>query len=188
MIVKKQLFLPKHLLLHLKKSIKSTIIFWIYSPFGVIKKVLSDLFFLSRGEQLVFYFYLKTQRLDRESVLTQTVLLSNAFIGISRKFRVDLWLKGVGFKFRVLNFFIKGKKKTVLNLALGFSHLLCFEVPVGCTVSIVGKKKLFFNGICFQELTQFVAYIQSFKLPDPYKGKGLNYKYKVKILKPGKTK
>jgi large subunit ribosomal protein L6 len=66
--------------------------------------------------------------------------------------------------------------------------LLRLEIPKGCTVSIVGKKKLFFNGICFQELTQLVAYIQNFKLPDPYKGKGLNYKYKIKVLKPGKTK
>jgi large subunit ribosomal protein L6 len=97
-------------------------------------------------------------------------------------------LKGVGFKFRVLDFLVKGQKKTVLKLALGYSHLLSFGVPSGCSVSIVGKKKLFFNGICFQELTQFVAYIQNFKLPDPYKGKGLNYKYKVKVLKPGKTK
>jgi large subunit ribosomal protein L6 len=94
----------------------------------------------------------------------------------------------VGFKFRVLDVFSKGRKRAELRLALGFSHLLSLRIPSGCSVSIVGKKKLFFNGICFQELTQFVAYIQNFKLPDPYKGKGLNYKYKVKVLKPGKTK
>jgi large subunit ribosomal protein L6 len=121
-------------------------------------------------------------------VLTQTTLLSNTFVGISRKYRLELGLKGVGFKFRILNFFSKGTKKTELRLSLGFSHLLRLEIPFGCSVNIVGKKKLFFNGICFQELTQFVAYIQSFKLPDPYKGKGLNYKYKIKVLKPGKTK
>jgi large subunit ribosomal protein L6 len=79
-------------------------------------------------------------------------------------------------------------KKIILKLSLGYSHLLRLEMPGGCTVNLVGKKKLFFNGICFQELTQLVAYIQNFKLPDPYKGKGLNYKYKVKVLKPGKTK
>jgi large subunit ribosomal protein L6 len=61
-------------------------------------------------------------------------------------------------------------------------------MPEGCSVAIVGKKKLFFNGICYQELTQLISFIQSFKSPDPYKGKGLNYKYKVKVLKPGKTK
>jgi ribosomal protein L6P/L9E len=187
MLIKKHLFLPKHLLIQLKKSIKSIIIFWVYSPFGVIKKMLSDLFFLKRQKDLVLFFLLKRRR-QHDSVLTQTTLLSNAFVGISRKFRIDLWMNGVGFKFRVLELVVKGEKKAVLNLSLGYSHLLSFGVPSTCRVRIVGKKKLFFHGICFQELTQFVAFIQNFKLPDPYKGKGLNYKYKVKVLKPGKTK
>jgi large subunit ribosomal protein L6 len=69
---------------------------------------------------------------------------------------------------------------------LGYSHLIKFQLPKGCSVSLVGKKKLFFSGICQQELTQLVAFIQSVKLPDPYKGKGLNYKYKIKVIKPGK--
>jgi hypothetical protein len=90
MLVKKNVFLPKHLLLHLKKSIQNIIIFWIYSPFGVIKKALSDLFFLKRGEGLGLYFFLKTRRLDREAVLTQTTLLSNAFVGVTRKYRIDI--------------------------------------------------------------------------------------------------
>jgi large subunit ribosomal protein L6 len=131
---------------------------------------------------------LKHDRVERDSVLTQTSLLSSAFIGLSRKYRIDLWLKGVGFKFRIETKLGSGKTKATLKLSLGYSHLLRLEMPAGCTVSTVGKKKLFFNGICFQELTQLVAYIQNFKLPDPYKGKGLNYKYKVKVLKPGKTK
>jgi ribosomal protein L6P/L9E len=187
MLVKKQIFFPKHILLNLKKSIQNTLVFWIYSPFGVIRKVLSDLFFFTKGYYLTLFFFLKKSRLNRDSVVTQAALLSSAFIGISRKYRIDIWLKGVGFKFR-LDTLSSAKKKVTLKLSLGYSHLLKLEMPKGCTVRIVGKKKLFFNGICFQELTQLVAYIQNFKLPDPYKGKGLNYKYKVKVLKPGKTK
>jgi large subunit ribosomal protein L6 len=108
-------------------------------------------------------------------------------VGISRKYRIDLWLKGVGFKFRLFTN-RADPKRVSLKLSLGFSHLLSFGIPLGCTVVLIGKKKLFFSGICLQELTQLLAYIQSFKAPDPYKGKGLNYKYKVKVLKPGKTK
>jgi large subunit ribosomal protein L6 len=63
-----------------------------------------------------------------------------------------------------------------------------FLMPDGSNVGLVGKKKLFFSGICLQEVSQIVAYIQSFKLPDPYKGKGLNYRYKIKMLKQGKKK
>ena len=115
-------------------------------------------------------------------------LLSNAFVGISRKYRIDVWVKGVGFKLKSTERLVGTNKKTMLKLSLGYSHLLNIEIPKGCSVALVGKKKLFFNGICFQELTQLIAYIQSFKLPDPYKGKGLNYRYKIKKLKEGKKK
>jgi len=188
MLVKKQIFFPKHLLLNLKKSIQNIIVFWIYSPFGITKKVLSDLFFFEQGYYLTLFFFLKKNQLERDSVLTQMTLLSNAFVGLSRKYRIDIWLKGVGFKFKSGERLVSTKKKTILKLSLGYSHLLKLEMPKGCSVTLVGKKKLFFNGICLQELTQLVAYIQNFKLPDPYKGKGLNYKYRVKVLKPGKKK
>jgi hypothetical protein len=90
MIVKKQIFFPKHLLLNLKKSTLNIIVFWIYSPVGVIKKVLSDFFFLIRGEGLTLFFFLKKNCLEKDSVLTQASLLSNSFVGVSRKYRIDV--------------------------------------------------------------------------------------------------
>jgi hypothetical protein len=90
MLLKKQISFPKHLLLNLKKSIQNIIIFWIYSPFGVIKKVLSDLFFFKKGHYLTFFFILQNKRLEKDSILTQTTLLSNAFVGLSRKYRIDI--------------------------------------------------------------------------------------------------
>jgi large subunit ribosomal protein L6 len=90
----------------------------------------------------------------------------------------------VGFKFRLITLDMTGR--LILKFSLGFSHLIKFQLPKGCLVYLIGKKKLFFSGICYQELTQLVAFVQSVKLPDPYKGKGLNYKYKVKLIKPGK--
>jgi large subunit ribosomal protein L6 len=154
----------------------------------LLKKPYQTFFFFERGYYLTLYFFLKKNRLERDSVLTQTTLLSNAFIGLSRKYRIDLWVKGVGFKLRVFTEKFTTKKNIVLKLSLGQSHLLKFEIPKGCTAALIGKKKLFFSGICFQELTQLVAFIQKFKSPDPYKGKGLNYRYKVKVLKQGKKK
>jgi len=182
MLVKKKIFLPKHLLLNLKKSIQNVLVFWIYSPFGLVKKSLSDLFFFSRGYYLTLFFFLKKNQLDKDSARTQATLLSNLFIGVSRKYRIDLWLKGVGFRFKTPSC------SGTLKLTLGYSHILKFILPKGCSVSLVGKKKLFFSGVCYQEVTQLVSYIQSFKPPDTYKGKGLNYRYKIKILKPGKKK
>jgi large subunit ribosomal protein L6 len=134
------------------------------------------------------FYFIKDRTRDRDSVLTQATLFRNCFIGISRKFRLDLWLKGVGFKFKLKKVNFPAQKVAELTLSLGYSHTLRFAIPKGCSVSLIGKKKIFFNSICYQELTQLVSYVQNFKLPDPYKGKGLNYKYKIKVIKPGKTK
>lgn len=111
-------------------------------------------------------------------------MLSNSFLGIGRKYSISILIKGVGFKSKLLE--KEGKFKAILKLSLGYSHILTFAMPKGCTVELVGKKELFFEGICYQELTQLIAFIQSFKAPDVYKGKGLNYQYKIKVLKPGK--
>ena len=183
MIVKTDIFLPCHLLYKLKQSTRDCITLWIYSPFGILKKVVSDLFFFKKTSGcLTLYFVFQKRLLEKAATLTQVTLLRNSFIGLSRKHRVALRIKGVGFKVRIK----PGETGRNLTLALGYSHLLTFKLPKGCSVALVGKKKLAFNGICYQELTQLVSYIQSFKSPDPYKGKGLNYKYKVKILKQGK--
>ena len=90
----------------------------------------------------------------------------------------------MGFKFRL--FRKSPTDRLLLKLSLGYSHLLSIQLPVGCEVFLLGKRKLFFKGVCLQELTQFVSFLQGLKVPDAYKGKGLNYRYKVKLLKPGK--
>jgi large subunit ribosomal protein L6 len=146
---------------------------------------MSDLFFFKQDYcSLTLYFFLKKNKSELDSIATQCTLLSSAFVGVSKRYSLALWLKGVGFKFRLVPGSLVSRVR--LRLSLGFSHPLKIVIPAGCTVSLVGKKKLFFTGICFQGLTQLLSYLQSFKPPDPYKGKGLNYKYKVKVLKPGK--
>ena len=144
---------------------------------------MSGLFFFEKtGNYLTLYFVLQKRLLEKAALLTQVTLLRNSFVGLSRKHRVALRIKGVGFKIRIK----PGEAGRDLTLSLGYSHLLTFKLPKGCSVALVGKKKLSFTGICYQELTQLVSYIQSFKAPDPYKGKGLHYQYKVKRLKQGK--
>jgi large subunit ribosomal protein L6 len=157
-------------------------IFWFFSPNGVIKKVLSDLYFFKKDATFLTFFFLPTKK-DKYNITTELCLLRNSFIGISRLFKLELWLKGVGFKSRV---FLSGLSYNFLKLSLGFSHILLIRLPKTCTVFLIGKKKIYFKGTSLQDLTQLVSYIQNFKLPDPYKGKGLNYKYKVKKLKQGK--
>jgi large subunit ribosomal protein L6 len=141
------------------------------------------LYFFKKDSGFLTFFFAKGIR-SNNSITTDLCLLKSSFIGISRFFKLELWLKGVGFKSRV---FLSGlSNHKFLKLSLGFSHILLIKLPKTCDVFLVGKKKIYFKGTSLQDLTQLVSYVQNFKLPDPYKGKGLNYKYKVKKLKQGK--
>lgn len=181
MLAKYKLRFPKNLLLKWKKSIKNTMVFWIFSPFGLTKKILADLFFIKKKEILTLFFFFNKKKKDL--ILTQLTLLKNTFIGISRYYRLELWIKGVGFKFKL---FKPNTNITYLKLSLGFSHILLIQLPKTVFLQLIGKKKLFFKGLSLQTLTQIISFIQKYKSPDPYKGKGLNFKYKVKLLKIGK--
>lgn len=152
----------------------------------MVKKALSDLFFFRQERcSLLLYFFIKRTKSPVDSVSTQKTLLGNCFLGITTEYSISLQIKGVGFKSKLS--LRQGERfKSVLKLSLGYSHILRFSMPKGCTVELIGKRELLFKGICYQGITQLVAFIQNFKAPDVYKGKGLNYQYKIKVLKPGK--
>lgn len=141
------------------------------------------MYFFKKKLGFLTFFFNKGAR-SNDSITTELRLLKSSFVGISRFFKLELWLKGVGFKSRVFTPGLSGHK--FLKLSLGLSHILLIRLPKTCNVFLVGKKKIYFKGTSLQDLTQLVSYVQKFKLPDPYKGKGLNYKYKVKRLKQGK--
>ena len=89
MLVKFDLLYPKHVLLKFKKSINRITIFWIFSPFGLVKRLFADLFFIKRGYFLSF-FYKETviNRKRKSAILSQLTLLKNDFVGISKSFRL----------------------------------------------------------------------------------------------------
>ena len=89
MFIKSKLSFPRHLIFRYKKSIKGIVVFWVFSPFGIIKKILSDLFYIKKTQYyLVFYFSIKKRGVP--SIKTQFTLLKNLFIGISRGYRLSV--------------------------------------------------------------------------------------------------
>ena len=107
-------------------------------------------------------------------------LLRNALEGVEKGFRVQLELKGVGYKAAV-----QGQN---LNLSLGFSHMVNLDVPEGLTVSVKGLV-IEIEGIDKQKVGQFAAWVQSYRPPEPYKGKGIHNLQKPSLLrKEGKKK
>ena len=87
---------------------------------------------------------------------------------------------GVGYRAQ-----IQGK---VLNLNLGFSHPIIFNIPEGITIEAPSQTELVVKGISKQLVGQIAANIRAFRPPEPYKGKGVKYADEVIVRKEAKKK
>jgi large subunit ribosomal protein L6 len=105
-------------------------------------------------------------------------LITNMVTGVSEGFSKKLEINGVGYK-AILN----GK---VLNLSLGYSHPIDFQIPEGITIE-VDKNVVTITGIDKQVVGQTAANIRELRKPEPYKGKGIKYSDEVIRRKAGKT-
>ncbi len=94
-------------------------------------------------------------------------LLQNMVIGVSEGFSKQLEIVGVGYKAKT-----EGDK--VLDLAMGFSHPVKFDIPEGLTIQ-VEKNIITVSGISKEQVGQFAAKIRDVRKPEPYKGKGIRY-------------
>ena len=109
---------------------------------------------------------------------TYRALTANAIIGLTTGFTKSLEINGVGYRAAV-----KGK---VLELQLGYSHPINFEIPEGIEIS-VDKNIINIKGSSKQTVGQTAAIIRGYRKPEPYKGKGVKYTDEVIVRKAGKT-
>lgn len=109
---------------------------------------------------------------------TYRALTNNIVIGLTDGFTRQLEINGVGYKAAM-----KGK---VLELNLGFSHPINFEVPAGIEIS-VDKNIITIKGADKQQVGQIAAEVRGFRPPEPYKGKGVKYLEERIVRKAGKT-
>ncbi len=111
---------------------------------------------------------------------TARALLNNLVIGASAGFERKLQLIGVGYKAAA-----KGK---VLNLALGFSHPIDFNLPEGVTAETPTPTEIILKSNDKQLLGQVAANVRGFRPPEPYKGKGVRYADEKVLRKEAKKK
>ena len=107
-------------------------------------------------------------------------MVDNLVEGVSKGFRRELEIQGVGYRAAVA-----GK---VLKLSLGYSHEVNFEVPEGVTVTAPKQTEIVVEGIDAQLVGQVAANIREWRKPEPYKGKGIRYKGEFVFRKEGKKK
>jgi large subunit ribosomal protein L6 len=110
-------------------------------------------------------------------------LIANMVKGVTNGYKKELELVGVGYK--------ASNQGNLLDLSLGFSHNIIFEVPKELKVNTETLKgqnpKIFIEGIDKQLLGQVAAKIRSLRKPEPYKGKGVKYSNEVIRRKAGKA-
>ena len=107
-------------------------------------------------------------------------LLNNAIIGAEKGYEKILELVGVGYRA-----VLKGNQ---LNLQLGFSHDINFDIPKNIKILVEKQTIIKISGIDKQEVGMIASKIKSLRPPEPYKGKGIKEKGQYILRKEGKKK
>jgi large subunit ribosomal protein L6 len=106
-------------------------------------------------------------------------LINNMVHGVTKGFETVLDITGVGYRAEA--------KGSELSLSLGYSHPVVYSVPAGVTVEVEKMTKVFVRGSDKELVGQAAAKIRSFRMPEPYKGKGIKYSDEKILRKAGKT-
>lgn len=111
---------------------------------------------------------------------TMRSLTANIVVGVTDGFKRTLNLMGVGYRAAV--------QGNILNLTLGFSHPVMFQIPEGITIETPTQTEVVVSGNDRQKLGQVCADIRAYRPPEPYKGKGIRYSDEVVVRKEAKKK
>lgn len=111
---------------------------------------------------------------------TSRALLHNMVVGLDKGFEKALKLVGVGYRAAV-----KGK---ILNLVLGYSHPIDYELPEGVTAETPSQTDIILKSYDKALLGQVAAKVRAFRAPEPYKGKGVRYADEIIHIKEAKKK
>ncbi len=110
---------------------------------------------------------------------TMRQLVNNMVIGVTKGFEKKLNLVGVGYKAQAT-----GAK---LNLAVGYSHPVNFDMPAGIAVTTPTPTEIVIKGADRQRVGQIAAEVRAVRPPEPYKGKGIRYADERVLRKAGKS-
>lgn len=140
-----------------------------------LKSINNILFFYKKNKLKLIVVKSK----NKKSILNlYTKLIKIKLKGILQGYKINLILKGIGFKAFIEN-------NNYLNFKLGFSHNILIKIPNEIKV-IIQSNNIIFSSTDFILLSQFVHFVRNHKKPEPYKGKGLVFKNEKIVLKEGK--
>lgn len=145
---------------------------------GTLSHQLSALVNITYTDNVIQMVLLKeTDAADAEAGTTRAIV-SNMVHGVTEGFLRKLELVGVGYRAQV-----QGNK---LNLTLGFSHPVAYEIPQEITIETPSQTEIIIKGLDKQLVGQVAAKIRAYRPPEHYKGKGIRFsgeKIKLKEVK-----
>lgn len=147
---------------------------------GVLVQTLSPLVSVSSNEGALSFAPIDETREADAMAGTLRQLVNNMIKGVVDGFEKKLTLIGVGYKAAA-----QGNK---LNLNVGFSHPVDFEMPAGISVTCPTPTEIVIKGADRQVVGQLAAEIRAVRPPEPYKGKGVRYADEKVIIKETKKK
>jgi len=152
----------------------------VKGPKGTLTHTIHDLVEMVREEGEMTFRPRDESQAANALAGTTRALVNNLVTGVSDGFERKLELVGVGYRAQA-----KGK---VLNLTLGFSHPVDYELPDGVTAETPSQTEILLKGCDKQKVGQVAAEIRAYRPPEPYKGKGVRYSDEVVVRKEAKKK
>ncbi len=112
---------------------------------------------------------------------TSRALVNSMIIGVSKKFSKKLQLSGIGYRITIT-------KSNIINMSLGYSHIITYCLPEGIHAKSPSPTEIIIEGVDKQLVGQISANLRSYRVPEPYKGKGIRYSDEVVRIKEAKKK
>ena len=155
----------------------------ITGPKGTKKLTINDKIFSSKINESEFKILPLEKKIDKKTSIlwgTYRSLINNAITGVSKGHEKILELNGVGFRAN-----LKGE---ALNLQIGFSHDVNFQIPKDIKITVEKQTLIKINGVDKELVSKIAADIKNLKPVEPYKGKGIKERGQFILRKEGKKK
>ena len=152
----------------------------VKGPKGTLQHQMHELVEMSRDEGVLNFKPRDDSKTANALAGTTRSVVNNLVVGVTDGFQKKLELVGVGYRAQS-----KGK---ILNLALGFSHPVDYQLPEGVTVETPSQTEIIVSGSDKQKVGQVAAEIRAYRPPEPYKGKGVRYAGEEIVRKEAKKK
>jgi large subunit ribosomal protein L6 len=151
----------------------------ITGPFGELEQKIPDSIFINELDNKLIITSKKTDKTSNALHGLFRALINNMVKGVSETFTVTLLLQGVGYRGSI--------EKNKLILSLGYSHSINFIIPETIKIQIIKNTTLKLTGSNKQELGLLASKIRAWRIPEPYKGKGIRYENEIIKRKAGKS-